>query len=155
MSAAALFLEMVLIRWVAAEVRIFAYMHNLLLIACFFGIGLGCFRAAHPPQWTRALWSLAMLAFLVTDPLQLDTAEMATQGMAVAHDTVVWFAVGGRGCLTSGLLMLTALLVTFLLIVLVVFSLEPFGQVLGASLAAHPRPLAAYSANLVGSLAGT
>ena len=38
-----LFLEVLLIRWISAEVRIFAYVSNLVLLACFLGIGLGCF----------------------------------------------------------------------------------------------------------------
>ena len=36
-----LYLEMLLIRWVSTEIRIFAYFKNLTLIACFLGAGLG------------------------------------------------------------------------------------------------------------------
>ena len=41
LSAIALFIELALIRWLSAEVRIFAYFKNLILIACFLGFGLG------------------------------------------------------------------------------------------------------------------
>ncbi len=46
-SAAILYLELVLIRWLGTEVRVFAYLGNLVLVVCFFGAGLGCYRAAH------------------------------------------------------------------------------------------------------------
>ena len=40
-SALILYLEMVLIRWLGTEIRIFAYLGNLILVMCFFGVGLG------------------------------------------------------------------------------------------------------------------
>ena len=46
-----LFLEVLLIRWVSTEIRIFAYMTNLVLLACFLGVGSGCYlarRQGHP-----------------------------------------------------------------------------------------------------------
>ena len=48
-SALILYLELVLIRWIGTEIRIFAYLGNLILVVCFFGVGLGCYRAARPP----------------------------------------------------------------------------------------------------------
>jgi len=41
-----LFLEMLLIRWIGTEVRIFAYLQNTILVACLLGLGLGCFTVA-------------------------------------------------------------------------------------------------------------
>ena len=38
-----LFLEIALIRWIGTEIRIFAYMHNLVLLGCFLGFGVGCY----------------------------------------------------------------------------------------------------------------
>ena len=38
-SALTLFAELALIRWVATEVRVFAYVKNLALLLCFGGIG--------------------------------------------------------------------------------------------------------------------
>ena len=42
-SASILYLELVLIRWIGTEIRIFAYLGNLILAVCFFGLGLGCY----------------------------------------------------------------------------------------------------------------
>jgi hypothetical protein len=44
-SFAALYVEIMLIRWVGTEFRLFAYFQNLTLIACFQGFGYGCFRS--------------------------------------------------------------------------------------------------------------
>ena len=42
-SVLALFLEMLLIRWIGTEIRIFAYLQNTVLVVCFLGLGMGCF----------------------------------------------------------------------------------------------------------------
>ena len=36
-----LFLEIFLVRWISTEVRIFSYVSNLVLLACFLGMGIG------------------------------------------------------------------------------------------------------------------
>ena len=41
-----LFLEMASIRWLNASVTILAYFNNLILISCFFGLGVGCLLAS-------------------------------------------------------------------------------------------------------------
>ena len=49
-SALILYLELALIRWIGTEIRIFAYLGNLTLVMCFFGIGWGSYRAAKPVE---------------------------------------------------------------------------------------------------------
>src|SRR5258706_11753224 len=43
-SAMALYTEVVLIRWMSAEIRMLAYLKNFTLFACFLGLGLGMMR---------------------------------------------------------------------------------------------------------------
>src|SRR3954466_670650 len=45
LSFAALFLELMLIRWVPAVVRLVAYYANLMLISSFLGLGIGAMLA--------------------------------------------------------------------------------------------------------------
>ena len=40
-SAASLYFELAIIRWLSSEIRIFAYFKNIPLMACLFGLGLG------------------------------------------------------------------------------------------------------------------
>src|SRR5215470_4241901 len=42
LSFLALYFELIVIRWLSSEIRIFAYLKNLPLIASFLGLGLGC-----------------------------------------------------------------------------------------------------------------
>ena len=41
-----LFLEVALIRWMPAYVRLLAYFSNFILLASFLGIGIGCLLAS-------------------------------------------------------------------------------------------------------------
>ena len=41
-SVVGLFLELLLIRWITTEIRIFAYLQNTVLVVCFLGLGMGC-----------------------------------------------------------------------------------------------------------------
>ena len=45
-----LFLEIALIRWMPAYVRLLAYFSNFILLATFLGIGLGCLLALEAPH---------------------------------------------------------------------------------------------------------
>src|SRR5258706_15361848 len=42
-SGGGVYLELLLVCWISSEIRIFAYFKNFVLIACFFGVGIGCF----------------------------------------------------------------------------------------------------------------
>src|SRR6266849_3363348 len=70
-SALILYLELLLIRWIGTEIRIFAYLGNLILIMCFFGVGLGCYRAARPVQPVPMAANLLFLATLVANPFHI------------------------------------------------------------------------------------
>ena len=48
LSALIMFLEMLLVRWVGTELRVFAYLQNGVLVAAFLGLGLGCRNARRP-----------------------------------------------------------------------------------------------------------
>jgi hypothetical protein len=49
-SILGLFVELILIRWIGTEVRIFAYLQDTVLVACFLGFGLRllCLQTADP-----------------------------------------------------------------------------------------------------------
>src|ERR671933_236323 len=59
-----LFLEVALIRWVPAYVRLLAYFSNFILLASFLGIGIGCLLA--PRRRNLFVWFPAVqLAVIV------------------------------------------------------------------------------------------
>src|SRR5215467_16261158 len=68
-SFLALYFELVVIRYLSTEIRVFAYLKNLALVASFFGIGLGMIVAdAHKtkknlfPLFAAVLFLLAAFA---------------------------------------------------------------------------------------------
>jgi hypothetical protein len=56
--------ELTLIRWLPAQVRVLAYFPNLILLASFLGLGIGCLRAGRRsllPLWPAGLLVVALL----------------------------------------------------------------------------------------------
>jgi len=47
-SALALYCEMLFIRWFPGNLQVLAYFTNIILLAAFFGLGLGCLLAKAP-----------------------------------------------------------------------------------------------------------
>src|SRR5262245_30589752 len=60
-SAASLFLEMMLIRWVTTEFRLFAYLQNTVLVVCLLGLGMGFFTSHRPFSPRNVLVPLLIL----------------------------------------------------------------------------------------------
>src|SRR5271165_6397784 len=67
-SVLGLFLELLLIRWVGTEVRIFAYLQNTILVVCFLGLGMGCWTAREPFAPRQILIPLFVLVVLLAIP---------------------------------------------------------------------------------------
>ena len=64
-SFLALYFELVVIRYLSTEIRIFAYLKNLALVASFFGIGLGMILGDSPKTLRRLFPIFAALLFLL------------------------------------------------------------------------------------------
>jgi len=158
LSALILFLEMLLVRWIGTEVRIFAYLQNGVLVAAFLGLGLGCRYPDAPVRLLPAAAALALAGVLIRDPLGWDFNDGVTQGLAAFQDSVVWAAGWGQAVshirAVRTALVAFALLVTLVLLWAVVAAFRPLGQWLGRWMEASRRPIAAYTANILGSLLG-
>ena len=70
-SVLGLFLELLLIRWISTEIRIFAYLQNTVLVVCFLGLGMGCWdsrRAVRPSRLADSAWNPDGSARRADDP---------------------------------------------------------------------------------------
>jgi hypothetical protein len=154
-SFLALYFELVIIRYLSSEIRIFAYLKNLPLIACFFGIGLGMI-IGKPPAKLRQFFPLiaAALFFLIAFASPLKLTHVALP----AFDFVFF---GGWPSLLEGR---TSAYVQFLTILqyvvivpgilqLIVGFFVVLGGTVGQFLSVE-RPLRGYGVNLAGSFAG-
>ena len=151
-----LFLEMLLIRWVSSEIRIFAYFKNFVLIACYLGFGLGCYLCRKPIRILSILLPLLVLTLLIKlpwEPVRYMLDALPTY-LGVFGDVDMWglpkFSMNVR---SLGLLA-TAIAFTVPTFALLTFVFIPVGQLIGAYLEDAPHGIRAYTVNIVGSLAG-
>src|SRR5271169_4392512 len=91
-SSAALYLEIVLIRWIGTEVRIFAFFQNLSLIACFLGFGVGCFNTKQRGSLLPSLAAITGLVVLINLPFQVwrNVLTMMSSALSLAPDAALW-----------------------------------------------------------------
>jgi hypothetical protein len=171
-SAMALYTEVVLIRWMSAEIRMFAYLKNFTLFACFLGLGLGMMRRTRQREEKLLTLLMAGMALILAFAPQLHLTRLffpdvgvyqwggnlhspqllpaaravPVLGPVLQHvpDTLVPWMLGGF-----------ALIVGAALFCLVLAIFYRIGILIGQSLEAAGPPLQSYTLNLAGSLMGT
>jgi spermidine synthase len=146
-----LFAELAFIRWIAVEVRVFAYFKNLALLLCFVGFGLGCALARQSTRWLAGIASFLGLVLLVRLPVQNGSwLEGLSQSLGAAADVEIW----ATGTSWHWARFLLGSLVAMVLFLLVVWIFVPLGQTVSRQMDRAASTLSAYSWNLLGSLAG-
>jgi hypothetical protein len=144
----ALILELALIRWVAGQVRIVAYFPNLVLIAAFFGMGLGCLR-----QGKRSLHGLLPLGLLVLVLLAWGGSRIAFTGReASEYFWLLYYNLPEDAPTVDNLLLPLWLVFVFTTLVFI-----PIGQRVADLLSecqSEDRTLLGYAFDLGGSLLG-
>jgi SAM-dependent methyltransferase len=136
-----LFLEVALIRWMPAYIRLLAYFSNFILLASFLGIGLGCLVA---PSRTRLFRWFPALATLVIAAVYVFRLEVGIQASGS-----IYFSSGTADPVV--LVESTTLLPVLFIAVAALFA--TLAERMGREMATLP-PLRGYMANLAGSLGG-
>jgi SAM-dependent methyltransferase len=153
-SFIALFLELVIIRWLSSEIRIFAYFKNLPLMAAFLGFGVGFWL--HEKSDQLLLWFPRLFLFLV---ILIVLAFRIGITHVVFVDPKQFFLLGGGfgdhavESIPSILKTIKGLIVIISVFFLVVATFATLTAKLGA-LMNQEEPLVAYSINVAGSLLG-
>lgn len=145
LSFVILFLELLLIRLVAAEIRIFAYLSNLVLLAVFLGSGLGMLIKRRLSPLFSSFWLCLIVAII-----SLKLFSGITDWLSPLSESFVWFQASSVSILGA----LAGLTLTLVLFSSIAAVFLPLGQKLGEILSASPKPILAYSLNIVASLAG-
>lgn len=156
-SALGLYFELVLIRWLGAEIKVFAFLKNVVLIGAFLGLGLGFFLARRRSGLLLLFMPAAVLLTfsvvlgvrtgLLTQTLVPGGEELVLLGLTFSTRDALPFLVR----VLAWLPFYTITLVYFASVVLIFI---PLGQYTGAHMRTF-TPLRAYGLNLVGALAGT
>jgi hypothetical protein len=136
-----LFVEIVLIRWMPAYIRLLAYFSNFILLASFLGIGIGCLLANRRSRLFA--W------FPVLTAAVIGTVYFFRLEVGIPPSASIYFTSGTTQQVTQ-------VETTFLLPVLfvaVAALLATAAQRMAREMAALP-PLRAYTLNIAGSLCG-
>jgi SAM-dependent methyltransferase len=136
-----LFLEVALIRWMPAYIRLLSYFSNFILLASFLGIGIGCLLAPARLRLFRRFPAVQAAVIAAVYFFRLEVS-VPTAGS-------IYFSSGTAEKVV--LVENTMLLPVLFIIVAALFA--TLAQRMGREMAQLP-PLQAYTINLAGSLAG-
>lgn len=156
-SFLSLFLELTLIRWLGVEIKVFAYLKNVVLIAAFLGLGLGFFlsrrRYGLLPLLLPMVFVITISAFLGerfgfwTRTVLPGGSQVVLLGLSSSQIETVPFVL-------QLISWLPYYGITILYFLLLVITFIPLGQYTGKCMGAF-APIPGYSMNLAGALAGT
>ncbi len=151
-SVLSLFVELLLIRYIAVEIHIFAYLKNLTLMACFFGLGLGFAWVHKKIDFFR--WS-ATIYFGLVCILTISLALHWNSLTFVNPFQFMLFTLGGHTDTAPPLIESAKSII----IILIIFSATALvfvgmGQFIGKAFDRF-TPLKAYSINVAGALTGS
>lgn len=153
-SVLGLFLELMLIRWIGTEIRIFAYLQNTVLVVCFLGLGMGCFTCRKRISMRDLLLPLVVLTAILAIPVTRTGVARISNLLGVIGDLVMWHqsitTTPWHTLWQAGL----GLGLTFVLMLLLWEMFIPIGRILGRLMDDHPNTIWAYSVNVAGSLVG-
>lgn len=152
-SMLSLLLEMMMIRWMSSEIRVFAYFKNLVLVACFLGFGLGCYLCRRRVQLVAMIAPLLVSSIILKTPLSPLRQIIAAlpQMLGGGTEVRIW---GVPSLPTSWTGTFLALAVMVPLFAVIAMAFVPMGQLVGWYLEKAPNGVTAYSVNVLASLAG-
>lgn len=155
-SVAALFLELLMIRWISSEITIFAYFKNFVLIACFLGLGLGCSMCRRKLNLLGMLLPLTVLVVLVNvSGFQMHGLIRTLPSYLGSASEVQFWGVPTLPWTWGSLLNLSIAVAAIVpLFTFISLMFIPLGQLIGWQLERAPKGVFGYTANVLGSLAG-
>lgn len=150
-----LYLELLFIRWIGTEIRVFAYLQNTVLMVCFLGLGLGMFTSSRPIAIKQSLIPMVIILLLLASPDTRSILASISEMLSLLGDQVIWFGITTNNPVASVIAVIVGLILTYILLVLIVDPFVPLGRILGRLMNAHSNPIWAYSVNILGSVFGT
>ncbi len=153
-SVLGLYLELLLIRWIGTEIRIFAYLQNTVLVVCFLGLGIGLFSARRSISPARGLIALFVLATALAIPASRSALQSISLLLSIRGEMNIWVTGSAVEGAVEIAILAVGLLLTLVIMILVLEPFVPIGRYLGRLMHDHPHAIEAYSFNVAGSLAG-
>jgi SAM-dependent methyltransferase len=151
-----LFFELACIRWFGSMVVYLTFFTNIVLLATFLGMSIGCLSASRGRDWVRSVMPLflvaVILACLVLWIYSTYGRVMVDVGGQGSPQQVYFGAEYRARDLSSFVVPLELLAAVFFVLIALVF--VGLGQVMGRAFDAARDRLRAYISNILGSLAG-
>jgi SAM-dependent methyltransferase len=151
-----LFLELTCIRWFPSHVMFLTFFTNIVLLACFVGMSVGCLAAGnrtryltHTPMWLAA----AVAAGLLVEQYRHTLLKYLAVGDRADVDVVYFGAEAGDTVLNLPFRVPVEAVAGAFFVLIAVLLVGP-GQEMGRAFTRVASRTRAYSANLLGSLAG-
>ncbi len=151
-----LFLELACIRWFGSTVIFLTFFTNIVLMACFLGVSVGCLASRRRWSWINMLVPLALVAtgsavgflwlYNASTRLMIDVGSQQSPQL-------IYFGTDARIKDPSKWVVPMEVLAAYFF-VLIALMFVGLGQEMGRRFAAIENRVAAYSADILGSLAG-
>src|SRR6266511_4598876 len=135
LSVLARYLELLMIRWISTEIRIFAYLQNTVLVVCFLGLGMGCWTCRQQVSLRNVLQPLLLLTLLLALPATRLSLGRLSEMLRGFNDLVIWGVEPVSDPWQARFDAVLGLTVFFFLSVLVLDLFVPLGRLLGRLLA--------------------
>ena len=151
-----LFFELACIRWLGSTVIFLTFFTNIVLMACFLGVSVGCLAASRSWSWMSALVPLALLtaasacgflwAYNTFSQVMIDVGSQQSPQL-------IYFGTDARVKDPSKWVVPIEVLAAYFFVLVALLFVGP-GQEMGRRFAAIDNRLLAYTADILGSLAG-
>jgi SAM-dependent methyltransferase len=155
-SFVGLFHELACIRWFGSTVIFLTFFTNLVLMACFLGLSVGCLAARSRRHYIEAVLPLTLVTMVLAFGLLWGYAQFGELMVDVggqASPQQVYFGTEARTRdLSTFVIPLEVIAGVFF--TLISLSFIGIGQTMGRAFNAMANPIQAYTVNLLGSLAG-
>ena len=154
-SSVILFLELACIRWFPAHVLYLTFFTNVVLLASFLGMSVGCLAASRKRNYLRWTPLLLVIALAVAHLLE-SSSNSFMRYVDVGNQTSpqqVYFGTEYHTQDLSRFAIPVELICGFFFIMIALTFIGP-GQELGRCLKRWPNRIQAYTLNIVGSIAG-
>ncbi len=154
-SSVILFLELACIRWFPAHVLYLTFFTNVVLLASFLGMSVGCLAASRKRNYLRWTPLLLVVALAVAHLLE-SSSNSFMKYVDVGNQTSpqqVYFGTEYHAQDLSRFAIPVELICGFFFVVISLTFIGP-GQELGRALKRWPNRIHAYTLNIVGSIAG-
>ena len=151
-----LFFELACIRWFGSMVVFLTFFTNLVLMACFLGMSVGCLAASRQRDYIKSVMPLALvtvtLAFLSLWAYNRFGQIVVDVGGQNSPQQI-FFGTEYRAK-DPGHFIIPIELISGIFFALIALMFVGLGQVLGRAFNAIPNRVASYTINILGSLVG-